>query len=810
MLRQSIAAGVNSNPAFASPDRALVFEVIGPVEKFVEAVQQIGFEWLTEDYANAELDVVASSGDGDEDEVVSSLMYVTMPTINGVERLLAMWNRFTSKLSAGPGEQDWWKVFGYLSAIRPWNATDRIDPATQAFIGRQLQRDPEAAVRLEVDLWFRGDSLLRASAHEGLQAVLDEVGGTIVDFVTIDPIRYQVALVEVPPEEAGGVQSRSGVVANADQIMSIRPQSFFRSNPNPEGGEPIVEAEGFEADDLRPAVAAILDGYPMANHRLLAGRVDVEEVDITGAMVPVNRRYHGTAIASLIIHGDLAAGEEPITRRLKAVPILAAPQGFSDERLDTDYLPIGLIYRAVQALKQGLNGNPPTGPDVVLINHSVCDSEGSFVRRPSVWARLLDWMSLEYGILFVVSAGNIGREFPTGFADEAAYVAANPVERQAATMLAVEATKGIRGLLSPAEAMNVLTVGALHLDEAGDCPPGHVDPFPSFGVTNLGSAIGPGINRSLKPDLVEAGGRQLANTEDTGDGHVLWPSDTGVLGQKAAAPDPFAGSLSRTSRTTGTSNAAALVTRAGIMVVDALEEMLAGEGLELSSFERRALATRALLIHGSAWRGHGDILERIYPPASAKQWRARRGSITKFLGFGRPDFTRVVAGESNRITLLADDAISHEQLHEYRIPIPASMIGSRELRRIVMTLTWSPPFHPTSIAYRGAALDIVDRDGSRNFWRGLKKVIQPHPDDVRRGTVAHFVLEGENSTAFTDSAGLFVGVQARALSANFRESLVPYALAITLEVATTVREDIYASVSAAIKATIRPRTRIQQ
>ena len=208
MLRQSIAAGNNSNPAFASPDRALVFEVIGPVERFVEAVQQIGFEWLTEDYANAELDDTISADDGDEDDVVSSLMYITMPTIAGVERMLAMWNRFTAKRTPGVDEQDWWKVFGYLSAIRPWNATDRVDPATQAVIGRQLQRDPDAPVRLEVDLWYRGDPILRASAREGLQQVLDEVGGTILDFVTIDPIRYQVALVEVPPDGAGGVQSR--------------------------------------------------------------------------------------------------------------------------------------------------------------------------------------------------------------------------------------------------------------------------------------------------------------------------------------------------------------------------------------------------------------------------------------------------------------------------------------------------------------------------------------------------------------------------------------------------------------------------
>lgn len=800
LLRQSFAGGLSNDPAYAAPDRALVFEVIGSVEKFVEAVEQIGFEWLTEDYANAE----AEEAEPDGGETETSLIYLTMPTVRGVTQLLAMWNRYAAGYEPSDSEKEWWKVFGYLNAIRPWNASDRIDPATQAFIGRQLAQNPDRPVRLEVDLWFRGDPLLRSAARQGLEAVLDEVGGRIVDFVTIEPIRYQVALVEVPTQEAEQVGGRSGVVAHADQIMTIRPQSFFTAEPVMEGVEAAQDAIGFDDEDLRPAVAAILDGYPMQNHRLLAGRVEVEEVDIRAAMVPVNRRNHGTAIASLILHGDLAAGGEPLTRKLKAVPILAAPQGLADERLDADYLPIGLIYRAVRSLKAGIDGAAPTGPDVLIINHSICDAEGAFVRRPSVWARLLDWMSVEYGVLFVVSAGNITREFRTTFADEAAYRAATPIGRQASIMLSVEATKGIRSLLSPAEAMNAITVGALHSDAAGDCPPGTTDPFPQSAVTNLGSAIGPGINRALKPDIVEAGGRQIARTADRASGHVLWPTNDAMLGQRAAAPDPFAGTTSRTTRSTGTSNAAALVTRAGIRIIDALEEALAADGIPLSSFDRAAIATRALLVHGSAWRDHGEILDRVYPPQETRQWRSRRSSITKFLGFGKPDFERVVSGDTNRITLLADDVISAEQLHEFRVPMPQSMIRSRELRRIVMTLAWSPPFHPTSIAYRGATLDIVDQNGQRKFWKGVKTVLQPHPDDMRRGTITHFVLEGENSAAFSGDQGLFVGVQARALNPIFKDARIPYALAITLEVAATVQEDIYETVATAI----RPRARV--
>lgn len=784
-----------------------MFEVIGPIEKFVEAVEQIGFEWLTEDYLNADPEQVSSEleeVDEEDADTAFSRMYLTMPTIAGMERLLAMWNRFIAKRPPSADEREWWRIFGYLSDIRPWNAIDRIDPATQSFIARQLEQHPGAPVRLEVDLWFRGNPDLRAGAREALEEVLEAVGGRILDFVTIEPIRYQVALVEVPPAEAENVQSRSGSVAEADEIMAIRPQSLYRTGPDREGGEALSSAPIEEIGSPRPAVAALLDGYPIANHRLLSGRLEVEEVDISSTMVPVDRRYHGTAMASLIIHGDLALNEAPIDRSLKVVPVLAAPQDLADERTHADFLPIGLIYRAVTALKEGVDGGAPLGPDVILVNHSLCDAEGPFIRRPSVWARLLDWLSSKYNVLFVVSAGNITERFPSTYADHDAYLSASEVERQIAILQAIERTKGIRGLLSPAESMSALTVGALHLDGAGESPDGVDDPFSPVGVPNIGSAIGPGINRALKPDLVEAGGRQIARASNGPTGHVLWPAESQHLGHKVAAPDRHGGSSSYTLRSTGTSNAAALVTRAGTRVVDALEDVLAGEGKTLADFDRAALATKALLVHGAAWGGAGTLLNETYPPPGAKKWRARRSTITKFLGFGKAEYDRVIAGDTNRITLLADDVIGHEQLHEYRIPIPVSMIKSRDVRRIVMTLTWMPPYHPTAIAYRGMALDIVDQRGKRDFWRGVKKVVQPHPDDMRRGTLMHFVLEGENSTGFTDANGLFVGVQARSLHPNFHLHSSPYALAFTLEIAATVQEDIYSSVANAL----RPRARV--
>ena len=48
----------------------------------------------------------------------------------------------------------------------------------------------------------------------------------------------------------------------------------------------------------------------------------------------------------------------------------------------------------------------PVSKNVKLINLSIGDPERPFIHTPSPWARLLDWLSWKYRVLFCVSAGN--------------------------------------------------------------------------------------------------------------------------------------------------------------------------------------------------------------------------------------------------------------------------------------------------------------------------------------------------------------------------------------------------------------------
>lgn len=814
-------ADLKDSPAAVTPDRALVFEVIGPVSnvpKFMKAAVAAGFEWLGEDLDLSDVDDDEDSDGGDE-KSARSMLYITMPTIAGLNKIVALWRRFVANKPKPAGsDADWWPLFGYLSDVRTWSAKDRVDPMINRYIDRMVRDQPERPIRLELDLWFRSEPDLRANAQVYISALMDVLEGRVLDFATIEPIHYQAALVEIPVRQAQLLQSLEGPLASADRVMKIRPQSLYKADGAIEGDGPVTEVAAGTFTSDRPAIAALLDGYPVGEHVLLSGRLDVQEVDVPAEQVPVARRKHGTSMASLIVHGDLGHEPGPIDRPLKVVPVLAAPQGLSVECTPPNKLPLNLVYRAVKALIEGIDGNEPQGEHVVVINHSICDGEAPFAQRPSYWAKLLDYLSHEYRLLFVVSAGNSNDPFDVhDYSDTATFVAADPIERQISLLKSVERAKGRRIILSPAESMNSLSVGAVHEDGSGATPAGTVEPYDQIsGVTNLSSSVGLGINRAIKPDFVEAGGRQLVRTNVTGGVLSAWALEHPDIGQLSAMPGV---GDTRIGRTTGTSNAAALTTRAAILLADVAEDIFEENDQDWVSEPTRAVVLKALLAHGCGWGDTGELLEALYPG----NWQRKREAVSRVIGYGRPDHNRIVSPDGSRITLLADDVIRHDILHEYRLPIPRAMMNNREIRRVTMTLAWSSPIDPVTNRYRGVLVEVVDGSGGRKFWDGLggmkteagrTKFTGPNGDATRRGTLQHLVLEGEKLITSAPTGDIFVGVQARADLAAFAQTEVPYALAVTLEMAQPLRQTIFADVAARVRAKrvevpARVRTRVR-
>jgi hypothetical protein len=111
------------------------------------------------------------------------------------------------------------------------------------------------------------------------------------------------------------------------------------------------------------------------------------------------------------------------------------------------------------------------------------DRTKPFSGKISTWARALDYLSFTYGILFLVSAGNAADEVElSDFPDSAAFHAASLDDREAAFFRAVDAVKAYRRVLSPADSLNSITIGAWHRDASAENFAG-VTPFPAYVTT---------------------------------------------------------------------------------------------------------------------------------------------------------------------------------------------------------------------------------------------------------------------------------------------------------------------------------------
>lgn len=726
-----------------------------------------------------------------------------MPTEAGLNGLRGCWKKYVAgRNPISAEEKAWWPLFAYLKDIRPWSAKDRIAPIVSRYIEELLLEEPDRRVIVEMDLWFRASTADRIKAYEALATLISSSQAEVLDTVLIEEIQYHAVLVSVPARVARDIAKRHGRLAEADGIMMIRAQSSISDIPATEPTE--AQALDLPTVSNKPCIGALIDGYPVAAHDYLNDRLVIIEQDVTGNTTPVSARYHGTAMASLILHGDLHEQTSTLDRRLAVVPVLVGSNG--KESIPANKLPVGVIYRAIQALSNGTPDGRITQKQIVVVNHSICNTYAPFAGRPTPWAALLDHFGHKLSMLFVISAGNIEQGVTIAeFDDVDEFLSEEKTSQTAATMLAVEKARLYRNILSPAESVNALTVGALHADKGPEIPEDLYDPFPGFEMTSLCSAAGPGVNRAIKPDLVEAGGKTIAIPYNLAEGPAIRAQRTHLVGQKTAVPDPHSGFSDKVALSSGTSNAAALVTRAALQIADAVEEIYSQDDENWSKRKTRAVILKALVVHGCRWNAVAQKLDEVFPPADTSKWARRRAAITSLMGYGQPNVSLVNNGSANRITLLADDEITHGKLHEYRIPIPAAILSTREVRRIVITLAWSTPVAVASAAYRGMTVNLVNTEGKRELWTKVKRTLQPDGNAAERGTVTHLVLEGDTKTKFTDEKGLFLGVQARALSKKFEAATVPYALAVSIELASNQKSTVYEEVRTAIQNRTRAR-----
>ena len=798
---------LRDNPVGVLPDQVLVLETVGPIDAFVEAVRKIdGLEWLAE----AELSDIEPDDDFHDDRDGGSLpgrLFLVMTDAGALTTLRLRFDEFQRNPDARfpGGLAPLRHVFQQLRTVRLWGPQDRMAEFGLFENWRfRLEHSNETdLLPFEAELWFRDNGLLRRQAEDRFRHVVNSLGGEIAKNSIISEISYHGVLGHIPANRVSELvgQSDSQLVLCED-VMFLRPVgqcSVPASDDLADITDMPLPETGLE--QLGAPVVALFDGLPLAGHRSLDGRLELDDPDGYEAHYQATQRRHGTAMASLICHGELDESEPPITRRLYVRPILRpVAEGVSEslaEKIPEEELAVDLIHRAVRRLFDGEGNEPPVAPRVRIINLSVCDDRRPFVREMSPLARLLDWLAFKYQVLFVVSAGNhwhsIKLDVPRG-----GFGQLTQGERESAVFNALAADTRNRTLLSPSETLNGLTVGAVHSDSS-EIPDGYrlINPFDGTGFPSVVSAHGPGHRRSVKPDLLLPGGRQSLD-ERLGNSHedsVLEVRDLRTPpGQRVAWPGEQ-GRLDSSRYTRGTSNATALASRAASQLYDVLTALRSqAESYPGESFD--AVLLKAMLVHGAHCETPLDHYASLLNGHNGK--RQNKEVAARLIGYGAAQTERVMYCADHRVTVLGYGEIRAEEAHVFRLPAPPGLSGIVEPRRMIATLAWLSPINCSHRSYRRAQLEFK---AGQSLAEDPVGVTQPQ---VRRGTVQHEVREGKGAKVVNEGDETEIRVECRA-DAGTLDDPVRYGLVVTLEVPDSVGVLVYQE----IRDRLQPPTQVR-
>lgn len=764
LQRDPAGLALRTDPSALAPERLLVFEVRGSIAAFTRAINNVpGLELIDEE----ELP---------DDEDKAPVAYLLVPDLRALQQIESLWRTWVAGRVLPQGFTPWRDVFACLRGLRVWGPADRVQPLDADVLAQEIEgREDNELIPLEIELVFRASAEAGAIGEATVAAAIRQSGGQLLSRARLDDIAYHAVLAELPVAAVRTVVERTpGSLAGVEPIMHIRPQSVVT---------------GIDTNDLLPAaptpapgpvaaapILALLDGVPLAGHPLLQPHLSVEDHFGLEPGALVSQRFHGSAMASLIVHGDRNRPEPPLPRQVHCIPVLG-----NNDRFPPDRLIIDLIYQAVIRMRAG---DQPSAPHVIIVNISLGNVRRPFYGQLSPWARLLDRLAFRFGILFLVSAGNITAHFPVaGFANRVAFEDANADQRARGVINAVAAQVADRRLLSPSEAINGLTIGARNLDWVPAAERAlaraNVNPYSELDTANPSSALGPGFAGSVKPDILMPGAREHLRVVASAESIMVAPASASRgAGLRVAAP-PRPGLENAEGFTNGTSAATALASRTAHRIHDALEAAYGQEFLQLTNVQR-AVLVKALLVHPARWpNAAAGLVKELLGPCGKGQAPRQKDNIRRFLGYGVFDSDDAVACAADRATFWCVGSLGRERSVDVLVPIPAAIGGQARAHSISATLAWFTPVVPGRKSYRAVRMKILDPAEiaglgvSADAW-------QPDGNQTNRGTVFTRVWSGAQAAVVADGMNLRLKIQREPDPASPIDDLVPFGLAVTL------------------------------
>jgi len=362
--------------------------------------------------------------------------------------------------------------------IQLWGRENRIGKKLR---GTEIILDDEYT--LDVGLWVYGSDDENNQRLNSLGRFVEQYGGKLLDTYQGDDLYL------------ARVRLSGSALDILLEVGDIREIDF--------PPEPALEIPDFylsRIDDFPNPVASpdpnspgicVLDSGLATGHPMLASAVgDAKAFPLTLGS-EIDQNGHGTMVAGLALYGSVEACIDNLDFQpqlfLYSARVTNEQNRFDDESLIVSQMEQSILY-FLENYKCRVFNVSLADPELVY--------DGG---KPSPWASALDFLARKHDIVILVSAGNI--PICSFSKTDTEYIIAN----YPSYLLRDKAR-----ILEPSTAVNAITVGSIcqseHSYHAGRQPGDIIEPIGRINQPSPFTRCGPGVNDSVKPDVVEYGG----------------------------------------------------------------------------------------------------------------------------------------------------------------------------------------------------------------------------------------------------------------------------------------------------------------
>lgn len=545
-------------------------------------------------------------------------------------------------------------IFSCIENIRCLTKEDRIGTRLKEYFDNSSLM-PDGLFVVNIDVWFNGDITTIYEVENQIRKVLGTGESRLLgDLLQIPSLLLGRALVN---EFTLNALLDLDIIANVELPIgkvSSEPHELLQRDYNP-----IIE--NHLGDDA--PLATVLDSGIFTANPLLEDVVVAEEEFDTTENSTTDMNGHGTGVAGIVVYGDLdKCLQENIFR-----PLVRVCNGkiMHDENnipcFPEDKRPEQIVKDAIEYFYNEYHCR--------VFNLSVGDADNVYTGgRQFAWAEMLDQLSRELDIVIIISAGNVSQPLLREFDSR------DSLMEQARNQLFYPEHR----IIDPATAALGITVGAITRFEE---PTALSHRFTRISAgkkdyLSVFTRIGKGVNRSVKPELVDYGGNYAVSQRVRGSSQ--WEKND----MRLLEPTLNNGNERIFRGYCGTSFSAPHVTHIAARIERALEKQL----------EKKPSANliRAILINSARYSkemvewGENSTDELYRGGINPKQERKMR-----LYGFGKSDDS-LLYSDFNRVTLFSEDKLPLRSFHLYKIPVPKEFLQIRANKTIAISLAYNP------------------------------------------------------------------------------------------------------------------------